>query len=118
MSWIEDVQREIARAREAENIGNLGRARTSARRAAGRALAEYSRQMRRQGHVQDLLQYVKDCATDQSIPQEVREAADRLQARLRPDFSSPAEYPVKDALCIVRYVAAALGKDYNDSSAR
>ncbi len=118
MSWIEDVQREIGRAHEAERVGNLGRARTAARRAAGLALAEYYRRKRPTEGVEDLLRYVRDCATDQRAPQEVKEAADRLQARLRPDFSSPTKHPVEDALCIVRYVASALGEDYSASSAR
>jgi len=41
---------------------------------------------------------------DAGVPEEVKLAAERLQSRMRPDFSSALTDPLGDALTVVEFV--------------
>lgn len=104
MNWIDDVERELGRAAESERIGNRGRARTSARRAAGIAVSELQGRFPERFYGRDFIGQLRAFADDPTIPTIVRAAAERLQARLSPEFESPSENPVEDARIIFHYV--------------
>ena len=52
----------------------------------------------------DFMTLLRSFALDASIPQQVRKAADRLQARLSPEFESVSTHPVEDAEIIVQFI--------------
>ncbi|MGB2867016.1 MAG: hypothetical protein WBD36_01075 [Bacteroidota bacterium] len=103
MSWIDDVDREFERAREAERKGNHGMVRTGARRAAGIAITRFE-QMAGKTYGRDFIQQLRAVDEDASLPEAVRSAAHRLHSRLSADFQSLSEHPVEDARVIFEYV--------------
>ena len=108
MSWMESVQLEMERAREAQRQGNSGKARTSARRAVGFAVEELQKRFPGTTYGRDFIAQLRSVAVDPAAPQNAREAADRLQARLTPDFVSRSENPVDDAEIILSYILTRL----------
>jgi len=106
---MESVTLELQRAAEAERSGNEGRARTSARRAVGFAITEMERRFPEKRYGSDFMTQLRSLARDPQIAQSVREAADRLQARLSPGFESLSKDPIADANIIIRFVAEQLG---------
>jgi hypothetical protein len=105
MKWIDDTDRELRNAAEAERIGNRGKVRTCARRAAGIAVSELQSKLPGTKYGRDFISSVRGIAMDASVPGEVRAAADRLQTKLTPDFESPSTDPIEDARIIIRFVA-------------
>ena len=108
MSWQEEMAQELARGREAERAGAQGKARTSARRAVGVVLAELQRQYPGRVSGRTILEQLQGVAGDSSFPLDAREAAERLHARLNPQFESPSIHPVADAQIIIQYVSGLL----------
>ena len=104
MNWRDEIDLELARAREAEGNRNQGRVRTSARRAAGIAIREFEKQFTEMRYGTDFISQLRSFASDVAIPENVRNAADRLQARLSPEFESPSKQPIEDAAIIVGYI--------------
>jgi len=108
MSWRDEIDQELARAGEAERSGNQGRLRTSARRVAGIAIAELQKRFPEKLYGRDSITRLRSFALDPAIPEHVRKAADRLQARLSPEFESPSKHPIEDARIIVGYIVERL----------
>lgn len=108
MNWMEYVQFELQRAREAERQGNSGKARTSARRAVGLAVEELQKRFPGTIYGKDFIAQLRSLAADPAVPRDAREAADRLQARLTPDFLSRSVNPVDDAEIILAYLLTRL----------
>ena len=108
MKWMESVQLEMQQAREAQRQGNGGKARTSARRAVGLALEELQRRFPGTTYGRDFIVQLRSLAVDPAVPAPAREAADRLQARLTPDFLSRSVNPVEDAEIILAYIFSRL----------
>ena len=104
MNWREGVQLELQRASEADRNANLGKARTSARRAVGIAVTELQRRLPDKHYGRDFIGQLRGIAADELIPETVRFAADRLQTRLSADFESPSKRPIEDANIIIDYV--------------
>lgn len=104
MGWIDDVEIELARARAAAGEGNAGKARTASRRAAGYALDELGRRIPGRMYGEDFIRQLRGVAADEQIPEEVRNAAARLQARISTDFVSDSADPVQDARIIIVFV--------------
>jgi hypothetical protein len=105
---IEDAQQQIDRefenARLALTDGNDGRARVCARRAAGVAIGVWLLRNRETGWPADAMNRIRLVRGENSMPEEVRNAAARLIARVTPDFTSPIDTdPVEDALILVRH---------------
>jgi len=103
MTWLEEVESELNRGREAERIGNQGRVRTAARRAVGIAVTEYQRTLPGKRYGDDVMKQLRGVAEDRAIPEDVREAATRLQTRLSQEFTSPSRQPLADALVIINF---------------
>ena len=90
------IEAELARAETARAEGNEGMARVCARRAAGLAVGG--------GPRLSAVDRLRALAADGTVPGEVRQAAERLTARLRPDHTLPFEAdPLEDARLIVRH---------------
>lgn len=104
MNWRDEINLELARAGEADRNGNQGRVRTSARRAAGIAIREFEKRFPEMKYGRDFMMQLRSFALDAAIPENVRNAADRLQARLSPEFESPSKHPIEDARIIVGYI--------------
>ncbi|MDP2883826.1 MAG: hypothetical protein Q8P51_02245 [Ignavibacteria bacterium] len=104
MNWREGVQLELQRAAEADRNANLGKARTSSRRAVGIAVTELQRRLPEKHFGRDFIGQLRGIAADESIPATVRFAAERLQTRLSTDFESPSKHPIEDAKIIIDFV--------------
>jgi hypothetical protein len=104
MNWRDEIDLELARAKEAERNGNQGRTRTSARRAAGIAIVELERRFPEKQYGRDFMTQLRSLASDTASPEHVRNAAYRLQARLSPEFESPSKHPIDDARIIVQFI--------------
>ncbi len=99
------VEREFATARQAAATGNDGMARVCARRAAGAAIAFWLQFNERPGWRVDAMSRILHLEADTSFPQDVREAALRLTARLTNEFTSPfSSDPVEDSKVIIRHL--------------
>ena len=104
MKWKVEIELEFARAEEAERNGNQGRARTSARRAVGIAIGELEKRFPEKRYGKDFMTQLRAFALDPANPEHVRNAANRLQARLNPEFESPSRDPLNDAGIIVLFI--------------
>jgi hypothetical protein len=94
---------ERARALAARAEGNEGKVRVCARRAAGIAIAHWRERQGREIRGSDALSLLKGLRDDPAAPAKVREAAERLTARVTPEFTSPhAEDPLDDADIVIR----------------
>lgn len=91
MEWKKQYQKEIRQAEEARRVGNEGRARVCARRAAGHVIGEY---LRRNGlaapgsSAHTRLQYLRSLP---GISPQAREATHHLLLRITPEHKLPVE---------------------------
>lgn len=108
---LQQAEVELQRAREALGVGNGGRARTTSRRAAGRALTALKQRFQDRNYGDDVMRQLRNLMDDPTVPPDVREAAERLQARIT-EQSTPAfsTDPVEDAMTILKYVNKCLGE--------
>jgi hypothetical protein len=98
---------EMAEARAMQAAGNIGRARTCARRAVGMMLRKtIGIGPGARNYAPAFILALRKLAEDCSLPEEVRAAAARLVDRSRPDRTSASENPVQDAEIIFRYFGA------------
>jgi hypothetical protein len=102
VNWIDQLETEIGRGKQAEAIGNAGKVRTCARRSVGIVVTEYQKRTENK-YGNDVMRQLGGLASDTGLPQEVRKAAERLQSRLSQDFTSPSEHPLEDALVIINF---------------
>ena len=95
------VKDEMTEARAAFRSGEIGRARTCARRAVGMALRiKYG-----SGNYADtFIDALRRMALDESFSTDVRAAAKRLSGRSREDRTSPSRDPVNDASIILKHL--------------
>jgi HEPN domain-containing protein len=102
---------ELQRAREAVEVGNDGRARTAARRVAGNALTALKQRFPERNYGDDAVRQLRNLMDDVTVPLDVREAAERLQARITGQFTPAfSTDPVEDAVTILTYVNKCLGE--------
>lgn len=103
----ERIARELAAAYAAHASGNPGMARVCARRAAGIAITHWLEDNPRAGWGADALRRLHAVGSARDIPPEVQNAARRLTARVRADFTSPsATDPIDDATTIIEFFIA------------
>ncbi len=95
---------EMAEARAVQAEGNIGRARTCARRAVGMALREkLGLGPSRGDYASTFINGLYRLAGDENFPIEIREAAARLVDRSKEDRTSAAVNPVQDAEIILKH---------------
>jgi len=103
MIRMEEIDRELRQGEKAGEEGNSGRVRVCARRAAGMALEDYYARMGKKPG-KDAMKLLAEFSEEPSVPNDIHEAALRLQARVRPDFTSASEHPLNDARLIIDFV--------------
>jgi hypothetical protein len=103
-----DVTLELTRAREAESTGNTGRVRAAARRAIGAALRHWLEKYPHPEYTVDSMQQIRRFASEKNIPEAVRDALLRIQARLNPAFESPSTDPIRDAMTMISFIRSEL----------
>ncbi len=107
----EEINRELAIALSAQANGNHGRARVCARRAAGVAIGWYLRMIPHQGWGENVMSRLEHLKADNSFPENVRDAADRLSMKITNQFSYPSGHdPVRDAGMIIACIRGVLGE--------
>ena len=103
----EEIQKELERGEKAEREGNSGRARVCARRATGIALEDYYSRMGKDPG-KDAMKLLAQFSEEKDVPANIHEAIIRLQARVRPDFTSASEHPLNDARLIIDFLHTTL----------
>jgi len=103
------ITAELDAARAARAAGNEGRARVHARRAAGIAARMYQAVYFPSGPRLNGFRHLQHIARDINLPEDIRNAAARLTARVKPDHTLPHdEDPLKDAALLVQELLARL----------
>lgn len=98
------IEKEFSAAREAEKNGNEGMVRVCARRAAGIAIGFWLQSNPRKSWGVDAMSRLRALQLDDSIPQNVREAAARLTTKITENFTSPfPSHPLDDAHQIIQH---------------
>lgn len=98
MSDRDEIQKELNRARAAQQEGNVGMARVCARRAVGIAIRKSK------GERGSAVERLRALARDESAPESIRQAAERLGATVQKDHTLPFdENPIEDAELIVAH---------------
>jgi HEPN domain-containing protein len=106
---LQQADIELQRARDALEVGNEGRARTAARRAAGNALTALKQRFRDRNYGDDVMRQLRNLMDDITVPPDVREAAEHLQARVTEQFTSAfSSDPVEDVMTILKYARESL----------
>lgn len=101
------IRKELADAGEARRAGNEGMVRVCARRAAGAAIAFWELTHPQQAVGSGAMDGLRSIQHDGTMPSRVREAASRLVAKVRPDFTpaTPID-PIDDCKLIVDHLLA------------
>jgi HEPN domain-containing protein len=103
--FIEQIEKELASARAALRGGNQGKARVSARRAAGLAIELFLQEPPPRTWGLDAMARLRQAAEEPSFPADVREAATRLTTKISDRFTYPfTTDPVADAAIIVDFL--------------
>ncbi len=98
----ERIEKEFAAAERARTGGNKGMVRVCARRAAGVAIQHWLEQNPRPDWGLDAMNRLRNLWLEESIPQDVRDAARRLTEKVTPEFTSPSSTdPIHDATIII-----------------
>jgi hypothetical protein len=109
---LEQIQKELATAREAIQSGNDGKARVCSRRAAGQAISWFMTEHPRADWGQDALSQLTHLRDDESFPREIRDAAIRLTTKISDRFTYPfTSEPVEDARCIIDHIELLMSRD-------
>ncbi|MBI1806144.1 MAG: hypothetical protein HYR76_03715 [Ignavibacteria bacterium] len=99
------IDRELLRAREALKVGNEGKARVCARRAAGHALAWFLSIHPNDAWGKDAMNQLTHLKDDTTFPPEVRDAAVRLTTKISERFAYPfTSDPIADTQIIITCV--------------
>ena len=100
------IDNELALGREAAAVGNAGRARVCARRAAGWAIQAWYQRQEGMGWAGDALNQLQRLQSDAAVPPPVRQAAERLSTKVGVDHRLPFDDDaLEDARKIIEYVA-------------
>ena len=110
--FVEQIEKEFANACEALNAGNDGKARVCARRAAGQAITWYVSKHPRTDWRQDAMSQLEGLKNDEAFPQNVRDAALRLTAKISLTFEYPfSTNPIDDAKIIIEAITEIMETD-------
>ena len=111
MSWQDELEKELQRAKDAEASGNHGRVRVAARRAVGVDANEWLKRRGKSAEGMDTIALLRLIESEDRLPQDIRSAAGRLTARLDEHFRSPSTNPLLDAHVIIAGLTAFIEKD-------
>ena len=98
------IDKELTRAREAHTLGNEGKVRVCARRAAGVAITFWLQSHETMKWGLDNMNQLQSVVNEERIPQTVRDAAVRLTTKITEQSTSPFSIdPVEDGRILVEY---------------
>ncbi len=110
--FLEQIEKELAVAREAVKAGNDGKARVCVRRAAGQAITWYLSKHSKSTWGTDALTQLKQLKDDPSFSQVCRDAAMRLTTKVSDQFSYQfTTDPLDDAQIIIREITQRMYAD-------
>jgi len=97
------IREELADGAAARRSGNEGKTRVCARRAAGTALKWWHAEKGGDVRGADVMHHLRKLSHDRTVPPQIRDAAERLTAKVSPDFSAPGD-PLADSRSIITYL--------------
>ena len=113
--FISEIEHEFSAAAKAAAEGNSGKVRVCARRAAGAAVRWYLTRRPDGQWGSDAVAQLQYLAKNASFPVEIRDAADRLTARISPEFQYPSmSDPVADARTITQHFISLMSANASD----
>ena len=107
MTRLAQIERELARAEAAQRDGNDGMVRVCARRAVGLAAEAWLERFPGKSRRGDALDQLRRIQADESFPQEIRSAAERLMTKVTQRDTAPfSTDPIADARRIIAHLDA------------
>lgn len=101
---LKNIDVELIKAKKALKEGNDGMARVCARRACGNAISFWLEVNQHQGYGESSMNQLKSIQADDTVPEEVKDAAKRLTAQISDrSGSSISSDPINDANTIIKY---------------
>lgn len=101
---IMNIDAELNRAKQAVEEGNIGMARVCARRACGSAIGFWLQNNPDNSYGESAMNQLRSIQSDDIIPKEVKDAAERLTIKVADQTTSPlSDDPITDAEIITRY---------------
>ena len=101
---IMNIDAELSRAKQAVNEGNIGMARVCARRACGNAISFWLQNNPDHSYGESVMNQLRSIQSDDRIPKEVKNAAERLTTKVADQTTSPlSDDPITDAEIITRF---------------
>ena len=99
-----NIDAELSRGNHAEEEGNIGMARVCARRACGMSISFWLQDNPRRGYGESAMNQLRSVLSDDKIPKEIKDAAERLTIRVA-DLSDSkfTSKPIEDARIITSY---------------
>jgi hypothetical protein len=95
---------EIKAGQEAKKIGNIGKARVCARRGCGIAIDHWLKYHPEKNWGESAISVLTQLQKDQTIPLNIREAAEKLTKKVNQNFKEEVEEdPLKDGETIIEY---------------
>ena len=99
-----NIDAELTRARRAMEEGNPGMARVCARRACGISISFWLEDNPRQGYGESAMNQLRSIQSDNTIPKEVKDAAERLTTHVTNQSDSPfTDDPIADAKILTNH---------------
>ncbi len=100
----ERIEKEFAIAAHARSIGNDGMVRVCARRAAGAAISFWLESHLKQGWGADAMNQLRAIQLEESMPEDIREAARHLTTKITEQFTSTfSQDPLEDSKTIIEH---------------
>lgn len=107
MTRLAQIERELARAQDALREGNDGMVRVCARRAVGLAAEAWLERFPGKNWRGDALNHLRRISADESFPQDIRRAAERLMTKVTQRNTAPfSTDPIADARRIIAHLDA------------
>jgi len=107
MTRLAQIERELARAEDALREGNDGMVRVCARRAVGLAAEAWLERVPGKSWRGDALNHLRRISADESFPQDIRRAAERLMTKVTQRATAPfSTDPIADARRIIAHLDA------------
>jgi hypothetical protein len=98
------THREIRAGEDAKEIGNIGKARVCARRGCGMAIEHWLEFHPNRNYGASAITMLSKLQKDDTIPKEIRDAAERLTIKVGQNFETGIEDdPLKDGEIIIEY---------------
>ena len=99
-----EIEREMQRAEEARRVGNQGKARVCARRAAGWAIGAWRAEQSPKTRIESVLTHLQAISDEEAHPPAIQAAAEHLTLRITAEHLLPVDAaPLEDAQLLIEY---------------